>query len=475
MKKRIIAYVLLWLPVFVNGSMASEGFVRENLKTFHEFRLGNGIPVVVKKTGQSRIRSVCVAVKGGKALVQADKAGLDKVTAKLMTMESKKYSDVARRALLKKTTATISASDGLDYTQYALKTIDSYFDETFDLFADLFINPAFSERFFNELIISLKSAYRSDLTDGYARASYAVNRQFFAGHPYSSYLYTVKTLEAVTLDDVKKFYKDNYTASRIIVCAVGDFDIDALKKKLDATFGTIGQGTRAEEGGSGFALSPTPPLSLDSYSDLKKEVSYVRGNFPAPGITDTDYWALKLGTSIISDILNDMVRTKNGMAYSVWAHLYAKQSNYGNISIYKTNNPAGVIKLIRKSIDIAAQGRCLSPFTGNGNSGGYVSLEQALDFYKVSFSTKFYSGLQDNTSIALKMADSYVHTGDCLNYLYVMNTVGSVTAQDVVRAVRSYVSGASIYWAVTAHPETVSLLEKDPREYAASAQTVILQ
>ncbi len=69
--------IVLALTFFIStlSCAHNSGFITENLKTFHEFKLKNGIPVVVKISKQSRIKSVVLTLQGGKGLVPKEKAG----------------------------------------------------------------------------------------------------------------------------------------------------------------------------------------------------------------------------------------------------------------------------------------------------------------------------------------------------------------------------------------------------------------
>ncbi len=472
----MISVLLIISGSCVQTEKTGKNFAEINLDTFHEFKLKNGIPVVVKTEQHSHIKALVLVLRGGKKLVPVQKAGLDKLTLRLVTMESEKYSDVKRRVLLKKTSASISAGDGLDYSSYSLKTIDKYFDQTFDLYSDLFLHPVFSEKFFNETVINLKNKHKSDLTDGYSRVSFALNNTFFADHPYSSYLFNTGTLDNISLDDVKQFYLNNYVASRIALFAVGDFDVDALKEKLEGSFGSVVYGKNiSSTGAQPFNVTDQSPLILDPYPDLKKETAYVRTNFSTIPLTHDDYMSLVIASNIVSDILTDLVRTKNSMVYSVWSSISLKKSNYGSISAYRTNNPVKVVELIRKSIDIAASGKCVSPFTGTDRNDDYVPIQDGLEFYKASFFTGFYSSLQTNSSIAMQMADSYMMAGDYTRYLRVMDEIKVVSAADVKKAVIEYIKKPAKLWAVTAHPETIELLKEKHRVYSSTVKVIELK
>jgi predicted Zn-dependent peptidase len=158
------------------------------------------------------------------------------------------------------------------------------------------------------------------------------------------------------------------------------------------------------------------------------------------------------------------------MVYSVWSNNNGKKSNYANISAYRTNDPIKVIDLIKESIDIAASGKCLSPYKGDGGKEDYIPISAGLEFYKASSSTKYFSGLRTNQAIASRMAGSYMSTGDYTSYLKTMDNINAVTAGEVKTAVRKYFKNNNIWWAVTAHPDIIKELKGNHLSYSPEYQ-----
>lgn len=454
----ITACMFIFFPCPASGN---DDFISRNLKTFSSFSLNNGIDVHVKSEQHSRIKSLVILIDGGKQLIPAEKAGLDKTALTLMTMESKNFSDTRRRSILKRTSASIAASDGLDYNTYQMKTIDTYFDEVFTLYADLFLNPVFSEELLKEVKTDLINGYKSEMSDGYARVSRAVNTEFFKDHPYESFLLTPETLTSLTREDVLDYYRKIADPSRITVFAVGNYNIKKLKNNLNKTLGKLPtQKKQAKPAPQAFTPAPSPDLIIDVFDDLRDGTSYIRGNFVIAAPTDPGYWATALGLNILSDVLSDLIRTRHNLTYSVWAHPYRRTSNYANISVYRTYDPARALALISQAIEVVLSGKCLSPFgEDEGEEKEYVAIAEALDFYKTAFATSFYSGLQDNTSIALQMADAYALAGDCTGYLYVKKNIDRVTAEEVVEALKAQLIQPQILWAVTAPQETAETVQ----------------
>ena len=158
--------------------------------------------------------------------------------------------------------------------------------------------------------------------------------------------------------------------------------------------------------------------------------------------------SLVIASNIVSDILTDLVRTKNSMVYSVWSSISLKKSNYGSISAYRTNNPVKVVELIRKSIDIAASGKCVSPFTGTDRNDDYVPIQDGLECLMTAH--VLYPTLDEKLPATLSskiltgiLRDKMKYNGLVMTDAIEMNAIGKdMTAGDA--AVTAFLAGADI-------------------------------
>ncbi len=67
---------------------------------------------------------------------------------------------------------------------------------------------------------------------------------FPEGHPYRRLgIGSAAQLESITVDDVKRFHATHYTPDSATLVVVGDFDIAACKREIEADFGPIPRGT----------------------------------------------------------------------------------------------------------------------------------------------------------------------------------------------------------------------------------------
>ncbi len=447
----------------------------EQLQSFHELTLRNGIKVIVRQNPLSRIHSVVLTVSGGTCAVAPDKAGLDSVTFELMCMASDRYPDTVRRDILKRTSSAIQTETDLDFSTIQLKTIDTYFAETFDLFLSLITRPAFPPELFREVITNEVNAYRSALTDGYARASRVANRAFFAGHPYASYIATPSTLNNLRLQDVQIFYRHTMVATRLTLFASGNFNLAALQERLEATLGQLPMGTAAPAAPRHFKQNTPTRLLLDGNAQLSADSSYLRGNVAIVPPNHADYYPLELAGRLLSDIMNDVLRTRNALVYSAWAAIYTKKANYANLSAYRTSDPLKALEFITDAVEVLSQGQCVSPYSQKELPGTYIEIDQALGFYKTSFSTEYYASIQDNAAVAQRMAAAHISHGDCRQYLASIDSVNRVTAKDIVRVVNRYLKKGHITWALSAHPDTIATVVQKHSTALPAHETVTLQ
>jgi zinc protease len=449
--------------------------VTEKLQSFHEFKLHNGVEVFVRQNPLSRMHSIILSINGGSSAIAPQKSGNDKMSLNLMCMASKRYPDSTRRDILKRTSSVITTNSGLDFATVQMQTIDTYFAETFDLFLNLIMQPTFPPELFRETVTNAINAYRSDLTDGYARASRVVNKSFFANHPYGSYIDTPATLTSLKIQDIQNFYRHTLVARRLTIFAAGNFNLTALEKQLNQTIGTLPVGSAAPAAPRRVDRKRQARQLLDSNTQLSPDVSYLRGNFAIASPDHSDHWPLQLAGKLLSDIMNDLLRTRNGLVYSTWSAMYNKKANYGTMAAYRTSDPQKAIELITKAIEVAAQGNCVSPYSQKDIPGTYLEIEKALGFYKEAFSTEYYSGIQDNAAVALHMATSYNSYGDCRQFLYNVDRVSKVSSKDIVRVVKRYLKKGHVIWALSAHPDTIATIKKNNSPAVPAYESVTLQ
>jgi predicted Zn-dependent peptidase len=250
-------------------------------------------------------------------------------------------------------------------------------------------------------------------------------------------------------------------APRLTIFAAGNFNLTALEKRLNQTIGSLPGGSAAADVPRSFTRSKQARLLLDTNAQLSPDASYLRGNFAIAQPSHSDYWPLVLAGEILSDIMHDILRTRNALVYSTWSSIHNKKANYGSMAAYRTNDPLKAIELITRAVEVAAQGKCVSPYSQKHIPGKYLEIDKALGFYKEAFSTEYYQGIQDNAAVALHMTTAYNNHGNCRQFLYSVDRVNRISAKDIVRVVKRYMKKDTITWALSAHPDTIADIRKN--------------
>jgi zinc protease len=190
-----------------------------------------------------------------------------------------------------------------------------------------------------------------------------------------------------------------------------------------------------------------PGLTLVPFPD-SKGIAYIRGDFNVPALDSPDSAAFAVGSTILSDLLFDIVRTKHGACYTPMALHFGYQSPYGSIVIYKTSVPGAVKAYIDEAVKTLVEGK--TPNLKGDGASEYGELSATLDGYKAKYINAYFSGQETNQSVAEQIAASYVRFGDPTEYLKVIDKLNAVSAQDVTRVMKKYVQGGRVNWIVIA-------------------------
>jgi zinc protease len=395
----------------------------------------------------------------------------------MLTRGSEKYPYADFQRILFEKSSSISPSyASFDMSSLDLVTIDRYFDDLLPVFADAFLHPAWNAEEFPRVISNMEIARQGAENDPYQRSVIRLNDRFFAGHPYAAgWDGTLESLSSITLTDVKSYYENTVVSGRLFLVAVGNFDRQKLIASLNATFGAMPRKGFTRPAVPAFTGTVKPDLVLEPF-DESEGLAYVRGDFAIPGQDSPDYPALQVAFSLLDDLLFEIVRTRHGAAYGASAGLHGFSASYGDITIYRTNAPDKVKGYVDEAIGVLLSGQCLAAKVSSGAEGKsgigqetdvrgqrgvFVPVADALPFTKSQFLSRFFSGQETNSSIALQIASSVVYHGDYRDYLLVLDRINAVTAEDVARVTRAYLANNPTLWVALAD---ASMLKNVKRE-----------
>ena len=196
---------------------------------------GNGIKILGAINDETPTTTISVRMKVGQANEPVGKLGLASLTAAMLGEATTDSTAEDLSNQLAKLGSSVSFGSDDTFTSMSIRTLSKNLGETTDIAMEKMFKPKFDEADFARLkaqsIEGIKQAKKrpsSVATELFNRKMYGDDNAVSWGNSG-----TVKTVSSITLDDVKKFYDDNYSASVASVIAVSDLPKGTIANALD--------------------------------------------------------------------------------------------------------------------------------------------------------------------------------------------------------------------------------------------------
>ena len=174
--------------------------------SYKEATLDNGLRVFVIEDHEQPMLSFNILMPGGDALeAKKDAAGF---TAALLMKGTKTKSALDISKTLDGLGADLSVSNSTEFTSVSGSSIIKHKDVLFNILVDVLTNPTFPKEELEKFKVQAKAGIKSEKSNPGSLASNMAKKALFGmDHPYSS-VSTEETIDAVTVEDIKKYYKD---------------------------------------------------------------------------------------------------------------------------------------------------------------------------------------------------------------------------------------------------------------------------
>ncbi|MEJ5273034.1 MAG: pitrilysin family protein [Spirochaetota bacterium] len=438
-------------------------FAKSQIPTFKVFTLDNGIPVIVKINPANKIYNIQLVLRGGASLSTVENAGIEKLMLTTMARGSAKYQYQQIIDILDRTSSGISTNVTFDYSTYSLNTLDKYFDQTLPIWLDTLANPTFNESDFNKALSEMKMAEEDSKSNPYSLGILKLNQEFFKGTPYAANPDgTSYSLKKLTLDKVKKYYQDYFSSNRMFIVAVGNYNVDDLKAKLNKDLGSIkNNNVKFPEPFSFYGKVKNQLLKVNF--SQSQDITYLRGDFAAPSMFSDDYMPFAIAMEMLSDLLFSIVREKYSACYTPMAYTRSFLAAYASIVIYKCSKTQDIKKFIDEAVTPLLKGMCMNqdPLVKEK----FLPIENVLDIYKQLYINRTFEKQQTNAAIANQIMLSIMHYGDYRYYLLDIDRVQKVTADQIKAAIQKYLASQPIMWEISGDPAQIALINPNDFTY----------
>jgi zinc protease len=202
-------------------------------------RLSNGLEVLIVEHPELPVVDLSLVFKSGAASDPAERPGLATLTADLLDEGTKTRSALDISNQLADIGAQLSVGAGWDSTSASLTTLTRHLDRALEIYADVVLNPAFPENDLKRLRSSRLTALQQQRDNAQSIADRVYASLLYGGkHPYGrSLIGDARSTEAVSAEDVRRFYSAHYVPNNAALVVVGDVTPARIVPKLEKAFG----------------------------------------------------------------------------------------------------------------------------------------------------------------------------------------------------------------------------------------------
>jgi zinc protease len=318
------------------------------LPPYEKFKLKNGLTVYLMEQHEVPVMNVSVILPAG-AIYDGEKAGLASLTASGLKYGTKNYPKVKLDEELDFIGASVNTGASKESASLSARFASKDKDKVLDIIKELLTEPLFDNSEFEKekkrVLVNLEQAKESPR---------AVIGSYFDKFIYGDHVYgnvvagRISSVTAITVDDLKKFYKDNYVPDGAAISIVGDFKAKDMKAAVTKLFSSWAKGKQPQANlASQSVKTPTGNRVLLINKDDAKETTFYIG---APGISrnNPDYVSIEVVNTLFggrfTSMLNDELRVNTGLTYGASSRFVPlKNSGTFVISTFtagKTTEPA---------------------------------------------------------------------------------------------------------------------------------------
>lgn len=317
--------------------------------------LPNGMVIFLQEDHELPLIRGSASIRGGSRNEPAEKAGLAELLGRTWrTGGTEAQTGDQLDDFLEARAAKLETGAGSETLSMSFDCLKADFPEVFKLFVELLEHPAFREEKLKLEQGQMKGeiSRRNDDSDSilYREAAYlAYGRE----NPYAR-TPEYYTVDAVTRRDLIDFHKRYVHPNNIVLGISGDFDAKQVETLLRESFGKWEKGPAPEV--RKFAATPANP---GIYLAGKEDVNQSGILLTEPGIRrdNPDYIATQVLNEIIgggfASRLFSNLRTKRGLAYSVYGNIGARYDHEGLTTLFigtKSETTAEAIKGLNEEI-----------------------------------------------------------------------------------------------------------------------------
>lgn len=366
---------------------------------------------------------VAVSLPAGSRYDAPEKSGLAGMTHGLLDLGSDGMNEEAIATGMADIGAQLAGSLDQDRASLSLRTLSrpAEREQALNIMARVLQHPVFPGEILSREKARVIAALKEAETKPESIAARAFNKAVYGAHPYAQQVSgEIASVEKLSIQDLKDFYRTHYNASSAVVAIMGDVSrvqAEAIAQQLTSALPVSTVQLALPE--VAVKIAPSEQRIVHPASQ-----SHILIGAPGMSRTDPDYFPLYVGNYIlggggfVSRLMNE-VREKRGLAYSVYSYFMPlKQPGAFQIGLQTKKEQADeALKLVRRVLfDFVAKGPTEKELIAAKQNivGGFPlridSNKKILDYLSIiGFYDLPLSYLDDFTSRVEKVTAAQIH------------------------------------------------------------------
>ena len=314
--------------------------------TVADFRLDNGLRVLVAPKAGLPLVSARLSFDAGTADEVAGRTGVAALTAALLSQGTTTRTAPQIATEIEQLGATVGAGSGADFTNLYANAPSDVFPRTVALMADLVRNPAFAQEELDRQRDQTLDGLKVQLSSPGPVANQAAGRVIYGQAAYGAPgAGTLTSLPAVTRDDITTFHAARYRPSDATLVFSGDITAEAARALAQQAFGDwrpTGPAPAPAAAPAGQVLAPRVVVIDQPGAGQAAVVAALRSVSRA----DDGYFPLTVGNTLLggsfTSRLNQEIRIKRGLSYGTRSSLGVRREAGLFTASAQTRNDAAV-------------------------------------------------------------------------------------------------------------------------------------
>ncbi len=333
--KRYTSLVLTALMI-CSTAIAQNTPAAFKVPAYEKFILPNGLTIYLMEQHEVPVISLSAIIPAG-AIYDGDKSGLASLTAAGLQYGTKSYTKSKIEEELDFIGASLNTYANKESAGLSSKFAAKDADKVLPILKEVLIDPVFDqEEFEKERKRVLSGLDQAKLSPRNVINAYW-DKFIFGDHVYANPVSgSPGTVSKFTIEDLRAFYRSNYSPQGAAISIVGDFNSQEMKTRLRALFGGWKKSALAQK-----ALAALPVKAIQSSrvllvnkEDARETTFYIGGL----GIRrdNPDFVAIDVVNTVFggrfTSWLNDELRVNSGLTYGARSG-FSPLKNSGTFSI----------------------------------------------------------------------------------------------------------------------------------------------